>query len=86
MDSEPYDETGTTVEQFDAMWKEAEPVETVVTPPGKYDFKTPTDLETRVQNLINSWRHSVDEAFGDDEGSITIMADQLERVLRGPEL
>jgi hypothetical protein len=46
---------------------------------GKYDFKTPPDLETRVQHLINWWRHQSRDAG--DEGSITIMADQLERVL-----
>jgi hypothetical protein len=72
MDNDPYDETDTTAEQFDAMWKEA----------GKYDFDTPADLETRVQNLINWWRMQSDDAG--DEGSINIMADQLERVLRGP--
>jgi hypothetical protein len=48
----------------------------------KYDFRTPVHLETRVQNLINWWRYGADD--GGDEGSITIMADQLETALRGP--
>lgn len=48
---------------------------------GSYDFTTPPDLETRLENLINWWRHQSDET-GDDCGSIVVMADQLERVMR----
>jgi hypothetical protein len=45
---------------------------------GKYDFINPPDLETRVRNLVNWWRH---EARAGDEGSITTMAAMLEKTL-----
>ncbi len=47
-----------------------------------YDFHAPQRLEDRVANLINWWRYQSKDAG--DAGSITIMANQLERVLKGP--
>lgn len=47
---------------------------------GKYDFLRPPELSVRITNLINWWRKC---ARADDEGSITIMAEQLEWALKG---